>query len=66
VMFRTPLSRDSTGFANLLRDLDRCVAAADRPFGRHYRTGGQSEKQSILLPVEVKDYLIRCHVRSSY
>src|SRR5437660_4238837 len=47
------LSRDSTGFANLLRNLDRCLAAVDLPFCSHHRTGSQSEKQGVLLLVEV-------------
>ena len=42
------------------------VAAVHRPFWRHYGTGSQSEKQSILRLVEVKHNLIDCHLRSSY
>jgi hypothetical protein len=38
----------------------------ERAFRRHSRTGSQGEKQSILLLVEVKHYLIRRHVRTSY
>src|SRR5580698_8749314 len=60
------LSLDSTGFANLLRNPRRCLAAANRSFRGHYRTGSQSKKQSILLLVEVEHHLILSHVHISY
>jgi hypothetical protein len=52
-------------FANFLRNFSDRLAVVNRTFWRHYRTGSQSEKQSILRLVEVKHNLIDCRVRSS-
>src|SRR5436190_2612433 len=60
------LGGDSSCFANLIRNLVGGLCAAERTFCRHNRTGSQSEEQSILLLVEIKHYLICCHMPTSY
>src|SRR5690242_19351207 len=58
------LGRDSTGFRNLESHLVPSSPAGERPFTCHQRTGSDSEKESILLPVEIDHYLIHRHLEA--